>query len=94
MAALEAGRNGGSNPFGEIKVLKTEFEQRLTSPRLTDAVNTSNRRPIQDAYRLIEDRWQQAVHTLIDSYMERSTDPLAKESPDETRLAFRTIVID
>ncbi|MEA3277923.1 MAG: type IV pili methyl-accepting chemotaxis transducer N-terminal domain-containing protein [Pseudomonadota bacterium] len=95
-AALEAVRNGGSDPFGDIKMLTTEFEQRLASPRLTDVVNTTSRKSIQEVYRLIADRWQRAVLPLlrppIQQSMERSTDPLAEESLDGTRLAFRAIV--
>jgi len=96
-AALEAGCNNGSNPFGEMKTLTTAFEQRLTSPRLTDVVDATSRHSIQAAYRLIEDRWQGAVLPLIDLHMERRTDVSeddteAKKSLHETRLAFRALV--
>jgi two-component system nitrate/nitrite sensor histidine kinase NarX len=91
-AALEADRNGGSDPFGAMKMLAAEFEQRLTSPRLTDVVDTTSRKSIQDAYRLIADRWQRAMLPLLRGTMERSTDPSAEDSLDETRLAFRARV--
>jgi len=95
-AALEAGRNSGSNPFGDIKTLTTEFEQSLTSTRLTDAVNTASRKSIQEAYRLIADRWQQTIlpllRPLVQESMEGSTDPLAEELLNENHLAFQAIV--
>ncbi len=91
-AALEVIRNVESNPFGDMKVLTMEFEQRLASPHLTDAVNTTGRKSILEAYRLIADQWQRAILPLLRESMERSTDPLAEESLDKVRQAFRTII--
>jgi two-component system nitrate/nitrite sensor histidine kinase NarX len=91
-AALEAVRSGSSDPLGEMKMLTMEFEQRLASPRLTDVVNTARRKSIPEAYRLIEDRWQQTILPLLRGTMGRSTGPLAEKSLDKTRLAFRAIV--
>ena len=91
-AALEAGRNGGSGPFGDVQTLTTEFEQRLASPRLADVVNTTGRKSIQEGYRLIAERWQQAILPLLQGTIEQSREPSAEDSPDETRLAFRAIV--
>ena len=91
-AALEAEHDGGSNPFGEMAILTTEFEQRLTSPRLTDVINTTSRKSIHEAYRLIEDRWQRTFLPLLRKHIEQSGDPLAGESIDQTRLTFRTTV--
>ena len=42
-AALEALRNDGSEPFGDMDRLTTEFSQRLRSPRLTDVIATTSR---------------------------------------------------
>ena len=83
-AALEAARDGGYNPFGEMQMLTTAFEQRLTSPRLTDVVNTTSRNSIQAAYRLIKDRWQGTLLPLLH--------PPMAGSLDQTRLAFRATV--
>lgn len=95
-AALEAGRNGDYDPFGDMQMLTTAFEQRLTSPRLTDVVDTTSRNSIQEAYQLITDRWQRTLLPLlrpsIQESMERSIDPLVGESLDQIRLTFRATV--
>jgi two-component system nitrate/nitrite sensor histidine kinase NarX len=90
-AALEAGHNGGSDPFGEIQILTAEFEQRLTSPRLTNVVNTTRRKSIQDAYELIESHWQQSILPLLQGTTNQQAAPLER-SLDETPLTFRTQV--
>lgn len=95
-AALEAGHNGGTNPFGDMEKLTTAFEQRLTSPRLTDVVKATSRNSIQEAYQLITDRWQHTLLPLLQSLIEeskdRNIDTLGKESHDNIRLTFRTTV--
>ncbi|MCP4286605.1 MAG: HAMP domain-containing protein [bacterium] len=91
-AALEAERNAGSDPFGKIKMLTTEFEQRLSSPRLTDVVESTSRKSIQKAYRLITDRWQRTISPLLRGSIERSTDSLAGELFEGNRATFRVIV--
>ena len=91
-AALEGERNDGSEPFGDIRSLATEFEQRLSSPRLTNVVSSTSRKSIQGAYRLISDRWQRTILPLLQGHIETGTGPLAKESLGDDHLSFRTIV--
>lgn len=91
-AALEAVRNDRSEPFGGIKMLTTEFEQRLTNPRLSNVVNTTSRNSIREVYQHISDQWQGTILPLLQGYMEHSTGPLADESLDDTRVAFRAVV--
>lgn len=88
-AALEAGGNGGSRPYGDLESLATEFEQRLTNPRLKDVVTDTSRRSIQDAYRLIGERWQQDILPLL---FEQGDHAPAGNSAEEARAAFRSRV--
>ncbi len=71
-AALEAGGNGESDSYGDIRTLATEFEQRLSSPRLTEMVNATDRKSMKDAYRLIEDRWRQDILPLLSKIFSNS----------------------
>ncbi|MCU7871806.1 MAG: type IV pili methyl-accepting chemotaxis transducer N-terminal domain-containing protein [Candidatus Thiodiazotropha sp. (ex Lucinoma annulata)] len=91
-AALESEHNGGPGPFGDMNLLTAEFEQRLTNPRLTDVVNTTSRKSIQEVYELITGRWQGTILPLLRDYMEQKNDSFVEESFNKTRLAFRGIV--
>jgi len=91
-AALEAVRNDGAAPFGDIAALTTEFEQRLTSPRLTEVVDTTHRKSIHKAYRLITDQWRLTLQPLLKDYVERSAGPSVEESLDETLQVYRFVV--
>ncbi|MCU7857374.1 MAG: type IV pili methyl-accepting chemotaxis transducer N-terminal domain-containing protein, partial [Candidatus Thiodiazotropha sp. (ex Lucinoma borealis)] len=91
-AALESEHNGGAGPFGDMNLLTAEFEQRLTNPRLTDVVNTTSRKSIQEVYELITGRWQGTILPLLHDYMEQKNDSFVEESFNKTRLAFRGIV--
>lgn len=91
-AALEAGANGASDWYGDLSALTTEFEQRLTNPRLIGVVNTTSRKSIQDAYQLIDDRWQQEILPLISEHMEQSIDSPAGKSDEQSPVLFRAIV--
>jgi len=91
-AALEAGRHKGAAPFGHIHTLTQEFEQRLTSPRLIDIVDSTRRKSIQAAYQLITDRWQQSLHPLLTDYVQQSITPDSAEQLNESRLAFHAVV--
>ncbi len=91
-AALEAGRNGGSDPFRDIVALTSEFEQRLTSPRLTDVVDATRRKSIQEGYQLVVDRWRQTILPLLQESKQARTDPAAEHLRDKAHLAYRVIV--
>jgi two-component system nitrate/nitrite sensor histidine kinase NarX len=91
-AALEASRTSGTKPFGDINTQIQEFEQRLTHSRLTDVVETTNRKSIQVAYQVVEEQWQQTIAPMLRGYSERSSNRLLESSPDRTRSAFRAAV--
>lgn len=93
-AALEAEHRGGNSPFGTLKMLTTEFEQRLMSPRLTDVINSSHRSSILESYQLITDQWRQSILPLLQDSMEQNTAPLRKISLDQTRQTFRGLVAE
>lgn len=88
-AALEAGENGAAVLYGDLGALATEFEERLTSPRLAGVVDTSRRKSIQDAYRLIDDRWQQEILPLLSQHEVRSA---VTRPAEDARLVFRSTV--
>jgi two-component system, NarL family, nitrate/nitrite sensor histidine kinase NarX len=91
-AALEATGNGGTDSYGDLKTLAAEFEQRLRSPRLADVVRTTSRHSIQNAYQLIQDRWQQNILPLLSKHMEGNTDSPAGTPAEDARMAFRSVV--
>ncbi|MCU7879920.1 MAG: type IV pili methyl-accepting chemotaxis transducer N-terminal domain-containing protein [Candidatus Thiodiazotropha sp. (ex Lucinoma aequizonata)] len=91
-AVLESEHKGGAGPFGDMNLLTAEFKQRLTNPRLTDVVNTTSRKSIQEVYQLIMGRWQGTILPLLHDYMEQKNDSFMEESFNKTRLAFRGIV--
>jgi two-component system nitrate/nitrite sensor histidine kinase NarX len=91
-AALEALRNNGSEPFGEMDRLTTEFSRRLRSPRLTDVVDTTSRKSIEEAYQLITDRWQENILPLLRGHMKPAPDQSTEISLGDDHLAFQTIV--
>lgn len=92
-AALEASGTGGSKPFGDINILIQEFEQRLTHSRLTDVVESTNRKSIQAGYQVVEEQWQQTIAPMLRGYSERSSNHLLQSPPDRTRAAFRAVVV-
>lgn len=91
-AAVEAARDDDPAPFGDIKMLTTEFEQRLTSPRLVDVVNGSGRTSIRDAYRLVTDRWQHEMLPLLLNQMQQVTDSSAGKLTEDSRKEFGLVV--
>jgi two-component system, NarL family, nitrate/nitrite sensor histidine kinase NarX len=88
-AALEAGGNGQAVLYGDLGTLATEFEERLTSSRLADVVDTSGRKSVQEAYRLIDDRWQQEILPLLSRHRVVSS---ATQPAEDARLVFRSTV--
>ncbi len=91
-AALEAVGNDGSTPFGEIDELTREFEERLTSPRLTEVVESSHRQSIHKAYRLVTEQWQLTLLPRLREYAEQRANPSQRQSLEETLRIYRFVV--
>jgi len=91
-AALEAERWDASGSLGDIGSLVSGFEQRLSSPRLTDVVRETNRNSIQDAYHLVEKQWRENVIPLLADHLEATRQPVAEATRERIRLAYRETV--
>ena len=89
-AALEAGRYGKATPFGSLKMLAVEFEQRLTSPRLTNVIDDTRRNSIVKNYQLVTEQWQQSVPPLIQGTMKQDTASSGGEISEQRRQAFHS----
>ena len=91
-AALEAGRYGKATPFGSLKMLAVEFEQRLTSPRLTNIINDTRRNSIVENYQLVTEQWQRSVLPLIQGTMKQDTASSGGEISEQRRQAFHSLI--
>ena len=86
-AALEAGRYDKDAPFGDLKMLAVEFEQRLTSPRLTNIINDTRRNSIVENYQLVTEQWQRSVLPLIQGTMKQGVAPSGGKISEQSRQA-------
>jgi two-component system nitrate/nitrite sensor histidine kinase NarX len=66
--ALEA------NTGAKINTLIKEFEQRLHHTILSEAVNTSNRQSLKQAYTAIKKKWNSSILIIIDNYAKHFLD--------------------
>ena len=83
-------------PAGEraerVRQLADELEQRLASPRLTEAIPNAATDPLRIAYKQVDERWHQRMRPALNAEAIASDEQLYRAQVDEFVEAIHTLV--